>query len=103
MVSRGTAKAVDESRPAGADVDAATRRLGEVEQLAGVGSWEWDIARDVAWWSEEMYRILGVEPDQFEATLDAYLGCLHPDDRGSPGEPPSGRSRCSSHTMPISA
>ena len=58
-----------------------TRRLIELEELARVGSWEWDVAADAVTWSDQMYRIFGVKPDQFEATFEAYLGCLHPDDR----------------------
>jgi diguanylate cyclase (GGDEF)-like protein/PAS domain S-box-containing protein len=58
-----------------------TRRLAEVEQLARVGSWEWAVGPDVVTWSDQMYRIFGVKPDAFAATYEAYLGCLHPDDR----------------------
>ncbi|MFL6206678.1 MAG: diguanylate cyclase domain-containing protein [Acidimicrobiales bacterium] len=58
-----------------------TRRLLELEALARVGSWEWDVAADVVAWSDEMYRIFGVKQDQFDATFAAYLSCLHPEDR----------------------
>src|SRR4051812_10461755 len=57
------------------------RRLVELEELARVGSWEWDVAADSVTWSDEMYRMFGVKEDAFDATFDAYLECLHPDDR----------------------
>jgi PAS domain-containing protein len=47
----------------------STRRLGELEELARVGSWEWDVVADVVTWSDQLYRIFGVKPDDFEATL----------------------------------
>lgn len=59
-----------------------TRRLLELEELARVGSWEWDVASDAITWSDEIYRIFGVKQDQFVATFAAYLSCLHPEDRG---------------------
>ena len=59
----------------------SARRLGELEELARVGSWEWDVVADVVTWSDQLYRIFGVKPDDFEATYEDYLSRLHPDDR----------------------
>ena len=56
-------------------------RLAELEELAQIGSWEWDVVTDRVTWSAQMYRIFGVKPDAFAATYAAYLDCLHPDDR----------------------
>lgn len=57
------------------------RRLVALEELAEIGSWEWDVRTDAVDWSDEMYRLFGLKPDQFDATYDGYLSCLHPDDR----------------------
>ena len=57
------------------------RRLLSVQNLAGLGSWEWDVERNVVDWSDELYRIYGLEPGAFTATFEGYLGRLHPDDR----------------------
>jgi PAS domain S-box-containing protein len=56
-------------------------QIAEIEQIAGVGSWEWDIANDSAVWSPEMFRIFGHEPEAFEPTLESFLAAVHPDDR----------------------
>jgi PAS domain S-box-containing protein len=37
------------------------RQLRDAQRLAHLGSWEWDPTTDVATWSDEMYRILGME------------------------------------------
>ena len=66
---------------AGEERTELARRVAELEELARVGSWEWNVATDTITWSDEMFRIFGVKPDAFEATYDAYLACLHPDDR----------------------
>lgn len=59
----------------------ALHRLAEVEALAQVGSWEWHVAADRVIWSDELYRIFGVKPDEFEATFSGYLSRLHPADQ----------------------
>ena len=56
-------------------------RLGEAQALAHIGSWEWDIRRDVVTWSDELYRIFGRAPAAGPVTYQSYLEHIHPDDR----------------------
>ena len=56
-------------------------RLGEAQSLAHIGSWEWDIPRDVITWSDELYRIFGMEPDSEPLRYAEYLERVHPEDR----------------------
>lgn len=56
------------------------QRLVEAQRVAHVGSWEWDIHRNTLWWSEELYRIYGVDPDDLSG-YETYLTRLHPADR----------------------
>jgi PAS domain S-box-containing protein len=53
-------------------------RLQEAQSIAQCGSWVWDITRDSMYWSDEMYRILGLDPSS--VTADRRL--IHPDDDG---------------------
>lgn len=55
--------------------------LAEAQELAHIGSWAYEPASDTATYSEESYRILGVDPQTFPPTYDAYLSRIHPDDR----------------------
>jgi diguanylate cyclase (GGDEF)-like protein/PAS domain S-box-containing protein len=66
----------------------ALRRLGrselslaEAEEAARLGRWEWDIERNEVSWSDELYRIYGLEPAQFEASFEGYLERVHESDR----------------------
>jgi PAS domain S-box-containing protein len=54
--------------------------LAEAQKMAHIGNWEWDIAADKAYWSEEMYRIFKRDPQKLAPSLDEYLSYIHPDD-----------------------
>ena len=44
------------------DVRQREADLAEAQRLANVGSWQWDPRTDTAIWSEELYRIAGMDP-----------------------------------------
>lgn len=56
-------------------------RLKRTQEIAHLGSWELDLINDRLTWSDEVYRIFGLEPQQFAATYDAFLEAVHPEDR----------------------
>jgi PAS domain S-box-containing protein len=55
--------------------------LAEAQRVARLGSWTWNIVTNELRWSDEVYRIFGVQPQEFGATYDAFLKSVHPDDR----------------------
>ncbi len=55
--------------------------LAEAQEIAHVGNWEWDVVKGEILWSQELYRIFGVDPENFEVDFDSYLNLVHPDDR----------------------
>ncbi|MBT5752875.1 MAG: PAS domain-containing protein [Rhodospirillaceae bacterium] len=57
------------------------RNLARAQELAHLGSWGWDIESGNESWSQEQYRIFGLNPDSNEASYDLFLGALHPDDK----------------------
>jgi len=56
-------------------------RLEEAQRLAHLGSWEWDLRSDTVTWSDELYRIFGLERAQFVPSFSTYQTRIHPDDR----------------------
>lgn len=59
----------------------AERRLGEAQRLAELGLWEWHVETDEIRWSEEMYRIVGVDPEHFVPTREILETWAGPEDR----------------------
>ena len=55
--------------------------LSQTQAIAHVGSWRLDMASGKLDWSDEVYRIFGFQPQQFEATYTAFLEFVHPEDR----------------------
>ena len=64
-----------------AELEQTNAELADAQQIAGLGSWEWDISANVVSWSDELYRIAGIDPHQCEASFDVYLDRVHPEDR----------------------
>lgn len=50
--------------------------------MAHIGHWELDLTDNSLYWSDEVYRIFGLEPQEFGATYGAFLKHIHPDDVG---------------------
>lgn len=55
-------------------------RLVEAQRIGNMGSWERDLNKGELIWSDQVYRIFGVDPDAFEVTYDSFVACVHPDD-----------------------
>jgi len=60
-----------------------TKDLSDAQRIAQMGNWVWDIVSDNLSWSDEVYRIFGFQPQEFEATYEQFLRSIHPDDRES--------------------
>jgi len=56
------------------------QQLADAQRVAHLGSWEWDVVTDQLSWSDELYRIFGLEPGELVPTYAGYLAQLHPDD-----------------------
>ncbi|UBF25715.1 PAS domain S-box protein [Kovacikia minuta CCNUW1] len=55
--------------------------LASAQRLSHVGSWELDLASQQFTWTQETFRIFGLNPSQPEPTLAELFQFIHPDDR----------------------
>ena len=56
------------------------RLFKQAQARTHIGNWTWEIAADKVTWSDEMYRVYGLEPQSEEVTYETYLSHIHPDD-----------------------
>ncbi|WP_422860725.1 sensor histidine kinase [Flagellimonas sp. S174] len=57
------------------------RKYKEAQEIANVGHWNWDMLKDEITWSDQLFRVFGQEPGNFEATYEALMEIIHPEDR----------------------
>jgi PAS domain S-box-containing protein/putative nucleotidyltransferase with HDIG domain len=55
-------------------------RLKEAQEVAHLGSWEFDLVKNDLWLSDENLRIFGLNPAE-QNTYETFLNTVHPDDR----------------------
>jgi PAS domain S-box-containing protein len=64
-----------------ADLRKALNEAREAQRLARIGSWELDVATGDLSWSAEIFYMFEIDRVKFDATYEAFLNAIHPDDR----------------------
>lgn len=72
---------VTESREIARQRQRLQAQFVQAQNMASLGSWEYDVDGDKLTWSDETYRIFGMQPHEFKESLDAFQAVVHPDDR----------------------
>ncbi len=60
---------------------ATEEALERAQSIARIGSWTLDTTTGSLTWSDEVFRIFGLDPSEFGASYLAFLDAVHPDDR----------------------
>ena len=60
--------------------------LKRSQEIAHLGSWEYNPVNDILKWSDEVYRILGFEPGELKPQYETFMDMIHPDDRKAVAE-----------------
>ncbi len=71
----------EELEKANISLKESEERLVNAQKIAHVGSYDWNVATNEEYWSDELYRIFGFDP-QFELNHNTFLSRIHPEDLG---------------------
>lgn len=67
-------------------IERSELRLREAQKVAKIGSWEWDIVKNEVSWSDEVFRIYGMENDGKKRSYEDFLKTIHEADRSKINE-----------------
>ncbi|HEY7221659.1 MAG TPA: sigma 54-interacting transcriptional regulator [Candidatus Binatia bacterium] len=57
--------------------------LAEGQRLSRTGSWAWDVSSGDLYWSQEYFRIFGLDPEKAKMSYEMFLEIVHPEDRSA--------------------
>ena len=55
--------------------------LKEAQEIANVGHWNWDMVKDEIQWSDQLYKVFGLDSETFEANYEGLMNIIHPEDQ----------------------
>lgn len=58
-----------------------TRRIEDAQRIARLGGWVLDHLSGRLTWSDEVFRLFEIAPENFDGTYQSFLVVVHPDDR----------------------
>jgi PAS domain S-box-containing protein len=80
----GTAQDITERKRSEEALKRSQFYLSEGQRIAHIGSWAFDDSGH--YWSDELYKIYGLDPQNGAPTVEQYLALIHPQDRASMAE-----------------
>ncbi len=77
----GSMQDVTESYLAQKELEISESRLKEAQEVAQLGSFDYDLTNDKVVWSDELYRIYGLEKEKYNPSSEGFFNLVHQKDR----------------------
>lgn len=74
-------KEINERKRIEEELKLTNQQLMVAQEIARIGHWQWDIATNELYWSEQLFRIYGMEPHPRPMNYDDFIQRVYPDDR----------------------
>ncbi|MFZ4440875.1 MAG: PAS domain-containing protein, partial [Syntrophales bacterium] len=78
---RGSNRDITDNKQAQDELRRSETRLVEAQHIAHIGNWELDLQSNNLKWSDEIFNIFEIDKERFDASYEAFLAAIHPDDR----------------------
>jgi PAS domain S-box-containing protein len=79
----GTIIDITERKQIETELIESRNRLNQALEAASAGVWEWDLKTNENTWSDEIWKLFGLEKTDKKTTFDLWINTIHPDDRES--------------------
>jgi len=76
----GVVQDIDERKRTEQALAESEQRLRQAQTLSHIGNWQADMVSGELYWSDEIYRIFGHQPGDFEPSVELFKQAVHPDD-----------------------
>lgn len=81
MLAKLMSQEIDAAKASARGGDERLKLVALAEAMSGVGHWRYELAPEHLTWSDEVYRIHGVDRDTFDPNYGEAVGFYHPDDQ----------------------
>lgn len=71
---------ITEQKEIEAELRKSTANLKEAQRIGHLGHWWWDLTTGEMFWSEEIYKIFGKNPEKNQPSYQHLLSQVHPED-----------------------
>ena len=74
---------ITESKQAEEKLRRSEGYLAEGQRLSCTGSWAWNVSTGEIYWSQEHFRIFGLQPEKAKISWEIFFEMVHPEDRSA--------------------
>jgi|GEM_PF-1269687 len=62
-------------------IESSRLQMLQAQNIAQLGSWEWDISQNIVSWSDNLYSLYGTDLNSFQVTFESFISRVHNEDR----------------------
>ncbi len=77
---RGIDTDITERKKAEVEIKKSEENLNYAQEIANMGSWDFNLITNKYTWSRNNYNLVGLQPFEKEITIDYFMKLIHPDD-----------------------